>query len=158
MLACYKYESGIDYTCVRMSHTLGPGISIDDGRAFAEFLKNTLKGEDIVLQSDGSAERTYTYVADAVGAMFLALLNGTETAYNVANVDNLISIRDLAFLIASFSPEGKTRVLYKSNDHGLAYLPFKLGVLDSSRMLSLGWKPQVDTERVFQWTFESLVK
>ena len=158
MLACYKYEKNVDYVSIRMSHTLGPGISIDDGRAFAEFIKHTLNDEDIILESDGSAERTYTYVADAVGAMFLALLNGTDSVYNVANVNNLISIRDLANLIASFSRSGKTKVVFANNDVKLAYLPFKLGVLDSSKIIELGWTPKVDTATLFKWTYDSFVK
>ncbi|MBQ9369938.1 MAG: NAD-dependent epimerase/dehydratase family protein [Clostridia bacterium] len=157
MLACYKYEKQVDYVGVRMSHTLGPGISINDGRAFAEFLRKALKGEDIILQSDGSSMRTYTYTADAVGAMFLVLAKGTDDYYNVANVDNLISIRDLAALIASLSEGKKSTVIFAGDQQSkLAYLPFKLGVLDSSRLLALGWKPQVDVETMFKWTFDSL--
>lgn len=157
MFACYKYEKGVDFVGVRMSHTLGPGISIDDGRAFAEFLRKTLNGEDIVLQTDGSAMRTYTYVADAVGAMFLVLQKGKEDYYNVANVENLISVRDLANLIASFSENGKTKVLFATEkNQTLSYLPFKLGVLDNASLLSLGWKPTIDTKTLFKWTYESL--
>lgn len=156
MLACYKQEHGLNYVGVRMSHTLGPGISLEDGRAFAEFLRNVLRGEDIVLQSDGSAVRTYTYTADAVGAMFLAMLDGDEEYYNIAAVSNQISIRDLANLIASMSKTGQTHVRYADSAKGqLAYLPFKLGILDCSRMEALGWSPQVDTRQVFQWTLDS---
>ena len=60
----------------------------------------------------GSAERTYTYVADAIGAMLLAFTKGTEHYYNIANLNNLISIRDLAQLIASLDPKGKVQVRY----------------------------------------------
>lgn len=156
MLACYHQEHQLDYVGIRMSHTLGPGISLNDGRAFAEFLRNVLNDEDIVLQSDGSAVRTYTYAADAVGAMFLALLNGTEQYYNVAAVSNQISIRDLAVLIASLSKTGNTRVkILGDGKNRLAYLPFKLGILDCTKMEALGWKPQVDIEHTFQWTLES---
>lgn len=156
MLACYRQEHQLDYVGVRMSHTLGPGISLNDGRAFAEFLRNVLNGEDIVLQSDGSAIRTYTYTADAVGAMFLALLNGTDDYYNVAAVSNQISIRDLAVLIASLSQTGKTKVKMAGDDQNhLAYLPFKLGILDCTKIEALGWTPQVDIEHIFKWTLES---
>lgn len=156
MLACYKAEFGVDYTVVRMSHTFGPGISLYDGRAFAEFMRNAIEGQDIVLQTDGSAVRTYTYTADAVGAMFLALLNGTEEYYNVAATQNQISIRDLAVLIAGLNSEKPVSVKFAApQGEKLLYLPFKLGILDSSRMESLGWKVQVDLERAFRWTMES---
>lgn len=156
MLACYQHEHGLDYVSVRLSHTLGPGISLDDGRAFAEFMRNTLRGEDIVLNSDGSAVRTYTYVADAVGGMFLALLDGTQGLYNIAAVDNQISVRDLAKLIASMSRTGATQVRYAAKEgNGLAYLPFKLGIMDCRRIEALGWKPLVNTRQLFEWTMES---
>ena len=156
MLACYKAEYGVDYTVVRMSHTFGPGISLYDGRAFAEFIRNVVEGKDIVLHSDGSAVRTYTYVADAVGAMYLALLNGQEEYYNVAATDNQISVRDLAQLIASMDPEKKVQVRFDVPQGGkLLYLPFKLGILDSSKIEKLGWKPQVDIEHAFLWTVQS---
>lgn len=158
MLACYKDEFQVDYAAVRMSHTFGPGISLYDGRAFAEFIRDVVEGKDIVLHTDGSAVRTYTYVADAVGAMFLALLNGTQEYYNVAAEENQISIRDLANLIASISPKHNTAVKFEMPEgEGLRYLPFKLGILDSSRIRELGWKAQVDLEHAFRWTMESFI-
>lgn len=156
MLASYYEQYKIEYVTVRLCHTFGPGISLDDGRAFAEFLRNVLDGEDIVLQSDGSATRTYTYVADAIGAMLIAFTKGKDRAYNIANLNNLISIRDLAELIASFDPKGRAKVRYANQEkQKLKYLPFKLGIMDIDRITDLGWRPQVGTKEAFQYTFES---
>ena len=85
MLASYKQQYGISYCGVRLCHTLGPGVALDDGRGFAEFMDCVLKNQDIVLHSDGGAMRTYTYVADAVNAMFLIMDKGGDELYNVAN-------------------------------------------------------------------------
>ena len=60
MFASYEAQYGIAYVGVRLCHTFGPGISLEDGRAFAEFIKNVIDGKNIVLQTDGSAVRTYT--------------------------------------------------------------------------------------------------
>lgn len=154
MFACYEAQYGVSYVGVRLCHTFGPGISLEDGRAFAQFINNVVKGEDIVLQSDGSAVRTYTYVADAIGAMFLAFTKGKEHYYNIANLNNLISIKDLAELIASLDPKGKCTVTYAKEESGLKYLPFKLGIMDIDRILSLGWRPQVDLKNAFRYTLE----
>lgn len=63
----------MDFCGVKLCHTLGPGILLDDGRAFAEFIDCALKGKDIILHSDGSAMRTYTYTADAINAFFIIM-------------------------------------------------------------------------------------
>ena len=158
MLASYKEEYGIDYCGVRFSHTLGPGIVLDDGRAFAEFIQCSINGEDIVLHSDGSAMRTYTYVADAINAVFLVMERGESTLYNVSADENLISIRDLAELIASMSPEKKCKVRYSAEASLLPYLPFKLPIMDTSKVRNIGWKPSVNIKDMFAWTIDYFLK
>ncbi len=159
MLAGYEAQYGIDYVGVRLCHTFGPGISLYDGRAFAEFIRNVIDGKDIVLQTDGSATRTYTYVADAIGAMLLAFTKGKDKYYNIANLDNLISIHDLANLIASLDPKQKIKVRYALNEEQkLKYLPFKLGIMNVDRIINLGWKPQVGIKDAFKYTIESFLQ
>lgn len=159
MLASYEEQYGVPYVGVRLCHTFGPGISLEDGRAFSEFIRNVLNGEDIVLHSDGSAVRTYTYVADAIGAMFVALTRGKEHYYNIANLNNLISIRDLAKLIAGLDPKKKITVRYaESEGQTLKYLPFKLGIMNIDRIMELGWHPQVGLEEAFRYTLESFLQ
>lgn len=157
MLECYREEYNIDYSGVRFSHTLGPGILLDDGRAFAEFIDSVLKNKDIVLNSDGSAMRTYTYVADGINAAFLIMAKGKSTFYNVSSDENLISIRDLAELIASFSPSGKTKVILSDEASKMPYLPYKLPIMDTSKIRDLGWRPQVNIQNTFKWTIESFL-
>lgn len=158
MLACYKAQYGLDYVGVRLCHTFGPGISLEDGRAFAEFIGNVIDGKDIVLQSDGSAARTYTYVADAIGAMLIAFTKGKDGYYNIANLDNLISIRDLAELIASLDPKNKCKVVFSDTAGKLKYLPFKLGIMNADRIMEIGWKPQVGLKEAFQYTLDSFLQ
>ncbi len=155
MLASYKQEYGISYCGVRLCHTLGPGVALDDGRGFAEFMDCVLKNEDIVLHSDGGAMRTYTYVADAVNAMFLIMDKGEDTFYNVANEANLISIRDLAELMVTMLPDRTCKVCFSKEAVNLQYLPFKLAVLDTGKVRELGWKPMTDIKTMFKWTLDS---
>lgn len=154
MLTTYKQEYGISFCGVRLCHTLGPGILLDDGRAFAEFMNCVLQGKDIILHSDGSAMRTYTYVADAVNAMFLIMDKGEDILYNVAANENLISISDLAELIAGFT-NGKCKVMFSKEAAKLPYLPFKLAIMDTCKIHDLGWKPVVSLSQMFRWTMES---
>lgn len=157
MLTTYKKEYGISYCGVRMSHTLGPGVLLDDGRGFAEFMDCVLKNQDIVLHSDGGAMRTYTYVSDAVNAMFLIMDKGEDELYNVANENNLISIRDLAETLVNLLPGRTCKVRFSDEAAKLQYLPFKLAILDSNKVKELGWKPVTDINTMFKWTMESFL-
>ena len=156
MLASYEAQYQVPYMGVRLCHTFGPGISLEDGRAFSEFICNVIEGKDIILQSEGDAVRTYTYVADAIGAMLLAFTKGKDHYYNIANLENLISIRELAELIAGLDVKGKVKVQYaEQNGQKLNYLPFKLGIMNVDRITELGWRPQVGLRDAFRYTLES---
>lgn len=157
MLTTYKRQYGISYCGVRLCHTLGPGVALNDGRGFAEFMDCVLKNEDIVLHSDGGAMRTYTYVADAVNAMFLIMDKGEDELYNVANEDNLISIRDLAEVLVTLLPDRTCRVRFAPEAAKLQYLPFKLAILDTTKIRDLGWRPVTDIRTMFKWTLESFL-
>ena len=156
MLASYEAQYQVPYMGVRLCHTFGPGISLEDGRAFSEFICNVIEGKDIILQSEGNAVRTYTYVADAIGAMLLAFTKGKDHYYNIANLENLISIQELAELIAGLDVKGKVKVQYaEQNGQKLNYLPFKLGIMNVDRITELGWRPQVGLRDAFRYTLES---
>ena len=57
-----------------------------NSRADAQFLRNALEHQDIVMKSEGAQVRSWCYVADAVNALLLLLRKGEAgQAYNVAN-------------------------------------------------------------------------
>lgn len=142
--AAYQAQHGILCRTVRFGHIYGPGMALDDGRVQADFAANVVTGSDIVLNSDGSAVRTYTYVADAIAGMFYALLVGTETAYNVADVAGLVSIRELATLFTQVRPEKNLRLIFTNAADERVYSQSKGQGLDSARLAGLGWRALVD--------------
>ncbi|MFF9123303.1 NAD-dependent epimerase/dehydratase family protein [Streptomyces sp. NPDC014889] len=142
--ASYGAQYGIDCRVVRFGHIYGPGMALDDGRVQADFAANVVAGKDIVLNSDGSGVRTYTYVADAIAGLFYTLLRGDQTAYNVADPSGLVSIRRLAELFTEVRPERGLRLRFTNESDARAYSLTKKQGLDSARLTALGWRPVVD--------------
>ena len=105
MCVCFHEEYGLNTKIARLAHTYGPGMSIYDGRVQADFLKNVYHNEDIVLKSEGTAVRTYTYIADAIAGMYRILLDSEDIVYNIGNEAGKVSIRDLAEILVSIYPE-----------------------------------------------------
>lgn len=141
--ASYHAQHGVPVTIARFGHIFGPGMLLDDGRVQADFTSDVIHGRNITLNSDGSARRTYTYVADAVAGMFCALLRGEELAYNVSDNDGFISIRELAEAFTRARPENGLEVRFGEGVQVSSYNPVRGQGLDSSRLRGLGWKPAV---------------
>ncbi len=158
MCVGFKEEYGLNTKIVRLAHTYGPGMSIYDGRVQADFLNNVLHNKDIVLKSDGSSVRTYTYIADAIKAMFLILLKSNDMVYNVADENSKVSIRQLAETLINLEPDKKLKIVFdipKTTQKGVA--SFKDGILSTKKIRDeLSWEPKYDISSGFKRTVEHL--
>ncbi len=158
----YVAQHGIGGTIARFGHIYGPGMALDDGRVQADFAADVIAGRDIVLNSDGSATRTYTYVADAVAGMWYAILSGDELAYNIADPRGMVSIRELAEAFARVRPGKNLRAVTRRSSDGRSYNPVKGQALDSTRLAALGWRPEVGLadgiDRTIAWHEERITQ
>jgi len=145
MCVSWFHQYGIPAKIVRPFHTYGPGMSLDDGRVYADFIADLLSGRDIVMNSDGSAIRTFCYLADAVIGFFTVLLKGQSgQAYNIANDKCKISIGKFAELIANLFPEKNIKVISQKKTTSTDYLPSPVSksLPDISKVRMLGWEPK----------------
>lgn len=159
MCVGFKKEYGVDTKIVRLAHTYGPGMSVDDGRVQADFLKNVLNNENITLNSDGSSIRTYTYISDAVSAMFKIILKSEAMVYNVSDERNEVSIRQLAEIMANIYPEKGLKLVFniKEEAKDSGYAPFKFGLLSSEKIRNeLNWNAKYSVHDGFKRTLEFL--
>lgn len=152
--ACFAREYGIRACAARIGHTYSPTMDIDrDPRVFASFMRCAVRREDIVMLSDGTAKRPFCYVADAVAAFILLLLQGKGgEAYNVVNTEMFVSIAELAETIASLEPEAGLRVIRKNRLSDDGYLENTLNhanCLGNERLKALGWRPEYDIKQGF---------
>lgn len=154
MCASYKEQYNLNVKIARLAHTYGPGMSIYDGRVQADFLKNVLFNEDIVLKSDGSSIRTYTYIRDAIIAMFYLLLNSKDIVYNIGDEKSKVSIKELAETMLKLKPEKNLKLVFDIPEKNkyVGQAPFTLGILDSTKLRKEGWSPKVSILDGFQRT------
>ena len=157
MCVCFHEEYGLYTKIARLAHTYGPGMSIYDGRVQADFLKNVYHNEDIVLKSEGTAVRTYTYIADAIAGMYRILLDSEDIVYNIGNEAGKVSIRDLAEILVSIYPERGLKLVFDIPEGGTkGTAPYTLGILSSEKLRKLGWNPKYSVKDGFKRTLEYL--
>lgn len=148
---------GVNTKIARLAHTYGPGMSIDDPRVQCEFMKKVINNEDVILKSDGSTKRTYTYVADAVSGIFYCLLKGTDNVYNIANKNAVISIKELAELTIKADSKTKSKLVFQIQEQkGWTNVPPK--IMNCDKLEKLGWQPKVLPEEGIAKTMKSLTE
>ena len=143
MLGAFSVKYGFNGFAVRLTSTFGSGVSYDDPRFFAEFARSAIEGKDIVLKSHGKTVRSYLDADDAAIAMLYVLVNGRNcNAYNLTNMNNEISIKDIANRFIELS-ESDIKIVFDIPEDA-----YKLGfrkegktVMDATKLESIGWKP-----------------
>lgn len=142
----YAKEYGVDVSIARPCHVYGPRFSESDNRVYAQFIRNVLNDENIVLKSEGKQFRSWIYTEDCASALLYILLKGENCqAYNVANKDSNLTIKELAQVIADKA--GKKVVLDIPNDavQGVT-TPITKAIFSTAKLNSLGWNPSVGIE------------
>lgn len=135
-------EHNLDIVIARLCRVYGPTIKNDDSKALSQFINNGKNKENIVLKSKGEQLFSYLYVGDVVNAILFLLLNGKiGEAYNVADQNSNIKLKDLAQIIANIA---QTKVVYELPDKVEAegYSKSNMAVLESQKINKLGWQAQ----------------
>lgn len=136
----YAKEYGLDVSIARPSHVYGPHFTDSDNRVYAQFIRNVLHGEDIVMKSSGKQFRSWCYVVDCASALIYIMLKGENgQAYNIADESSNISIRELANMVATIA--GRKVVLEKPDEEERAgFSIVSKAVFDTTKLENLGWK------------------
>lgn len=159
MCVSAKQEYGLNVKIARLAHTYGPGMSINDGRVQADFLKNVINKENIIMKSTGTSVRTYTYISDAINAMFKILLSSSDVVYNISDEKSKVTIKELAELLTNISEDDIKVVMdipqEELNKGGTA--AFTLGILSSEKIRKeLNWTPLYSIKEGFKRTIKYL--
>ena len=157
LCACWYAQYGVRTKVVRLGHTYGPRMDLDDGRVFADFVADLVARRNITLKSDGSSSRPFCYLADSTAGIFTVLLRGRDgEAYNLGT-ESEISILDLAELLCRLFPERNCRVVRRERVAGDPYISSSNsgGHFDLSKIRSIGWRPTTSIEEGFRRTVQS---
>lgn len=160
MCTAWAAQYGLHASVVRPFHTYGPGMALDDGRVFADFVADVVARRDIVLNSDGAALRPFCYLADATVGFLTVLLKGERgAAYNVGNPHAEIAIRDLATLLAGLYPERGIVPRFAQAIDTNAYLksPIARSCPAIDKIAALGWQPHTGLADGFRRTIDSFL-
>ena len=141
---CYVEEYGVNAVIGRLCSIYGPTMIKDDSKAHAQFIRNALRGENIVLKSKGEQRRNYCYVLDAVTGILCILGKGIiGEAYNISNEESIVTIAEVAKTVADIAG---TKVVYDIPDdiEKKGFSKPQNCILDNHKLKTLEWKGRYD--------------
>jgi len=150
----YGKQYGVSSCIARVCFAYGPTFTSSDNRVIPQLLRKALNGQDIVLKSTGDLVRSYAYLYDVVSGLFKILLEGkTGEAYNIANHNSNVSIREIAETIAEVTG---VKLLFDlpKEDQDKGYAPFSEALLDAGKLEASGWKPSFDIKAGLKQTID----
>ena len=140
MCVSYHHQFNVPIKILRPFHTYGPGMLLNDGRVFADFVSDIVNEKNIIMKSEGNAIRSFCYVSDAIIGFFCVLLSGENgEAYNVGNPYGEISIKKLADTLVSLFPEKKLKVVEVKRSDNYLKSPIIRTCPDITKIQKLGW-------------------
>jgi UDP-glucuronate decarboxylase len=142
-----QYE--LPVTIVRPFNNYGPGLRITDQRVIPDLARDIFEDRDMVLYSDGSATRTFCYIADAVTGYVKALVQGRRgEAYNIGCDSPEISIDELASRVSAIAADtlgysGRVIRRRSADDHYLTDNPRRRCPDIRKARRELGFSPDI---------------
>lgn len=151
---CYAEKFNLHTVIARLSRVYGPTMNPADSKALSQFMLNAVYRQNIQIKSSGEQILSYTYVSDAVSALFVLLKFGkTENAYNIANNKKLYTLKEIAEIVAE-TRNVQTEFIQMTETEKKTYSEVKNAVLSSNKLENLGWSPAVTLKKGISQTID----
>lgn len=151
--ALYIKEYQLPIKIVRPFHLYGLEMAPDN--TVAEFISCVNNNRDIIIHSSGQRLRNFTYISDAVEAMFYVMFDGEiGQAYNIGNKNSTVSILELAKEIKRAATGKTCDIIVEAS--GLAVPSNYVNMVPSTlKIEQLGWMPRVNLNEGLSLFFSS---
>jgi UDP-glucose 4-epimerase len=147
----YWKERKLPVIIVRFFNTVGPRQTGQYGMVIPNFVQQALAGKPITVFGDGTQSRSFTHVADVVGAL-IKLVNEPKAIGQVINLGNIqeITINQLAEHVRALSGSKSpiTLIPYdEAYESGFEDMPRRVPDLSKAEAM-IGYKPKYSLEDI----------
>jgi UDP-glucose 4-epimerase len=153
----YWKERKLPVVIVRLFNTVGPRQTGQYGMVLPTFVRQALAGQPITVFGDGTQSRSFTYVADVVGAL-VALAQEPRAVGEVFNIGNVeeVSIGELARRVKAMTGSSSP-IQYIAYDDayeaGFEDMPRRVPDIAKIRGL-IGFEPQLGLDDIIRQVVE----
>lgn len=144
---------GIEGRIARLFHSYGPGVRIDDGRTFADFLWAVHLGHPPILRTSGSQVRSFLYLEDTVVGLLKILSSEISSPVNLGSEVGM-SILDFAKTVSEVAGFGG-EVSFENIMSNTIFSPNEIVLPSTNKLRTFGWREEISIhlgiERTLKW-------
>ena len=158
LISAYAYTYGFKAIILRLANIAGPRSQHGVIHDFIQKLNKNPKELEIL--GDGTQTKSYLYIIDCINAMLLTLQKSKEHVeiYNVGSEDQ-ITVTEIAQTVTQ--EMGLKNVKFKLTggvNGGRGWIgDVKNMLLDTNKLNSLGWKPELNSEQAIRKTVQHII-
>ena len=157
LISAYAYNYGFKATLYRLANIIGPRSSHGVIYDFVQKLRANPRRLEIL--GDGTQTKSYLHVKDCIYALIQGSTVSSEQVeiFNVGSEDK-INVRNIAeSVISAMKIEHVDLVLTGGVDGGRGWVgDVKIMLLDSQKIMAMGWKPTLNSQKAVQQTADFL--
>lgn len=148
----YAKKFGLDARSVLINNVYGPRCSLRTDYGWVnKWIGMAIQNQDIVVKSDGSQTRDYSYVDDVVSAFLCVMKRGVSCNEYLIGSGEEVSVRDILGKIVKHS-KSSSRISFEEMPQHRRDIEIGRFVVDSSKLKSIGWSPEVSLDDGLQRT------
>ena len=151
----FNHLYGLSYSIIRLSNPYGPGYSIEKPQGVIHhFISKIIKNDTISIWGDGSIERDFLYIDDAVSAICKSLEHTKgESLFNIGSGTST-SIKNILDIISDVSGL-KPSVIYEPS----RTYDVRKSMLNIQHAKSeLKWEPEISIFDGIRITYQNALK
>ena len=143
-LLCWSRVTNLYVNSIRLFHTYGPNMKLNDGRIHGDLVGNVVNKKNLMIKGDPNTIRSFCYITDVINGIITIMIKGkNRETYNLANPKEMYRVIEIAKIIKKLQKNKNLKIIKKKNKNINKRLNFFYPLPSVKKLNKLGWSPKV---------------
>lgn len=145
ILLCWSKANNLSVNSIRLFHTYGPNMKLNDGRIHSDLVGNVVNNKNLTIKGDPNTMRSFCYITDVINGIITVIIKGkNRESYNLANPKEMYRVIEIAKIIKKLQKNKNLKIIKKKNKNFNKRLNFFYPQPSIRKLNKLGWTPKVN--------------
>ena len=144
-LLCWSKINNLFVNSIRLFHTYGPNMKLNDGRIHSDLVGNVVNKKNLTIKGDPNTMRSFCYITDVINGILTIIIKGkNRESYNLANPKEMYKVIEIAKIIKKIQNNKNLKIIKKKSKNLNKRLNFFYPLPSIKKLNKLGWSPKVN--------------